>query len=107
MGGVNFLGDYHHRDCGFSACECARDYFKHDEGPLARRDRDEAGENRVAEDCVKQQAAAAEHVGKGSHQQGQQITQPYQREHRAQMRLRDLQAGLDLLERETQSARSY
>src|SRR5208282_2620104 len=102
MGSVNFLRDYHHRDRGFGAGERARNYFKHNEGPLTRRDRDKAGENRVAQDRVEQQAAAPEHVGKRGYQHRQQVAEPDHREHRAKVRLRDLEPRLDLLERETQ-----
>ena len=69
MGRVNFLRHYNHRDRGFGAGKRARDYLEHHEGPLARRDRDKAGENRVAEYRVEQQAAAPEDVGKRRHQQ--------------------------------------
>src|ERR1019366_8717943 len=46
--------------------------------------------------------AAPEHVGKGREQQRQQVAGPDHREHRAKLRLRDLEPRLYLLERETQ-----
>ena len=69
MSGVDFLRHYYHRDCGFSAGERARNDFKRDERARVWRNRDEAGENRVAEDRVEQQTTAPEYVGEGRHQQ--------------------------------------
>ncbi len=102
MSRIDFFRHNDHRDRRFGAGKRARNHFKCDEGALVRCDRDKRRENRVAEDGVKQQAAAAEDVGEGRHKQREQVAEPNYREHRAEMRFRDLESGLDLLERETQ-----